>query len=272
MRIDASTRAVVTGAGSGLGRAFALELARRGARAMLSDVNETSLDETVALVRARGGEVHAMRCDVGNADDVFAMRDRATEVMGGTDLVINNAGIAVVGPVGEVSLEDWRLQLDVNLWGVIHGCHAFVPELRARRRGHLVNVASMAGLANVPAMAPYNVTKAGVISLSETLSAELAPFGVGVTVLCPSFFPTNILRDARGVPDEGGRALARKLMQRSRHTADSIAAMTLDAVEKRRLYVLPHAAGRWMWRVKRAAPGAYAWAVGAGFARRSRAR
>jgi NAD(P)-dependent dehydrogenase (short-subunit alcohol dehydrogenase family) len=272
MRIDGSTRAVVTGAGSGLGRAFALELARRGARAMLGDIHEAGLEETAALVRARGGEAHAVRCDVGRADDVLALRDRAAEVMGGTDLVINNAGIAVAGPVGEVSLEDWRLQLDVNLWGVIHGCHAFVPQLRQRRRGHIVNVASMAGLANVPGMAPYNVTKAGVISLSETLAAELAPDGVGVTVLCPSFFQTNILRDARGPADEAGRALAQKLMQRSRHTAESIAAMTLDAAEKGRLFVLPHEEGRWMWRVKRAAPAAYTWAVGKGFAQRLRGR
>src|SRR6185312_10510780 len=114
-------------------------------------------------------------------------------------LVINNAGVAVGGRVGEVALDDWRWIMGVNLWGVIHGCHVFATQLRAQGSGHILNVASAAGLLAPPGMAPYNVTKAAVVALSETLRGELRDAGVGVTVLCPTFFRTNIAASSRAV-------------------------------------------------------------------------
>ena len=258
MHISGETRAVVTGAGSGLGRAFARELAKRGARLVLSDVYMAGLDETERLVRAAGCAALITRCDVTSADGVKALADLAQEKLGGTDLLINNAGIAVAGPIGEVSLEDWRLQLEVNLFGVIHGCHHFVPAMLARGTGHILNVASMAGIVYVPDMGPYNVTKAGVIALSETLRAEVAGRGVGVTCLCPSFFPTEIAKSSRGVRDEGKLQVAEKLMKRSKWSADDIARIALDGVESGSFFVLPHADGRWAWRLKRASPWLYA--------------
>jgi short-subunit dehydrogenase len=140
---------------------------------------------------------------------------------------------------------------------VIHGCHAFVQGMRQRKRGIVVNVASMAGFAQLPGMAPYNVTKAGVVALSETLAAEVMRDGVTVTVLCPSFFPTNIMKDSVGVMDDEKTKVAEKLMAKSKWKAEDIARIALDAAERGKLYVLPHSEGKWIWRLKRVAPVAY---------------
>ena len=261
MDINSKTRAVVTGAGSGLGRAFARALAGRGARVVISDVSQAGLDETAKLVGDAGGTALVTLCDVTRSADVQALAEFAKKVLGGTDLLINNAGIAVAGPIGTVALEDWRHQIDVNLFGVIHGCHSFVPEMAERGSGHVLNVASMAGIVYVPEMGPYNVTKAAVIALSETLRGEVASRGVGVTCLCPSFFPTDIVKSARGLKDEKKAKFAQKLMDRSKWSADDIARIALDAVESDTFYVLPHAEGRWIWRLKRVSPWLYAKAI-----------
>ena len=247
-----SPRAVVTGAGSGLGRAFCLELRKRGARLVCADIDEAAAQKTAAEV---GGT--AVRCDVAKIEDVEALAAAADRALGGVDLVINNAGVAVAGNVGDVPLDDWRWIMGVNLWGVIYGCHVFAPLLRKQGRGHILNVASAAGLLAPPGMAPYNVTKAAVVALSETLGAELKPTGVGVTVLCPTFFQTNIGKNSRAM-DGKQRALVEKLMARSKIQAGDVARLALDAAARNELYALPHADGRWMWRLKRWAPDSYA--------------
>ena len=168
MSLVDAPRAVVTGAGSGLGRAFCHELRKRGARLICADIDEAAAQKTAAEV---GGT--AVRCDVAKIEDVEALAAAADRALGGVDLVINNAGVAVAGHVGDVSLDDWRWIMGVNLWGVIYGCHVFAPRLRKQGRGHILNVASAAGLLAPPGMAPYNVTKAAVVALSETLCAEL---------------------------------------------------------------------------------------------------
>lgn len=262
MRFDRSTRAVVTGAGSGLGKAFAKELARRGAIVVASDLRLQSARSTADEIAAQGGEAHALACDVTKANDVQRLAEESATLVGDVDLVINNAGIGAGGDVGVTTLADWHKVIDVNLWGVIYGCHAFVPAMRARGAGHVVNVASMAAIASAPGMAPYNVTKAGVVALSETLAAEVRKDGVGVTVLCPSFFPTNIMQDSVGPSDEETRKVVAKLMARSKWSAADIARLTLDAAEHGTLYVLPHSEGRWIWRLKRLAPGTYAKLIG----------
>ena len=263
MEISSRTRAVVTGAGSGLGRAFARGLAGRGAKVVISDVDAAGLAETARLVRDLGGTALVTRCDVTESDDVQALADFATRELGGTDLLINNAGIAVSGPIGAVAVSDWKRQIDVNLFGVIYGCHSFVPDMVARGSGHVLNVASMAGIVYVQGMGPYNVTKAGVIALSETLRGEVAARGLGVTCLCPSFFPTNIVKNGTGVADERKSKFAQKLMDRSKWSADDIARIALDAVESNTFYVLPHAEARWIWRLKRVSPWLYAKAIDA---------
>jgi NAD(P)-dependent dehydrogenase (short-subunit alcohol dehydrogenase family) len=249
---------VVTGAGSGLGRGFAEELGHRGARVVVSDVSIESARETVALLEKNGVEARAFACDVRSYGDVASLRERAEEWLGEVDLIVNNAGVAVAGPIGEVPIEDWRWVVDVNLFGVIHGCEAFVPAMKKRGRGAVVNVASAAGLISAPDLAPYCATKAAVVALSECLHAEVGKLGVHVTVLCPTFFRTNILDAARGVMNEELRGMAEKLMDRSPLDARGVAAAALDSVEKNALYAVPMRDGRTMWRMKRMMPNRFA--------------
>lgn len=249
--------AVVTGSGGGLGRAFAVELAARGADVVVSDVRQAAAEETAALVRAKGRKALVVPCDVRDAEAVRALADEAEAKLGPVDLVINNAGVAVSGAVGDVSLEDWRYAIDVNLLGVVHGCHVFAPRMKARRAGAILNVASAAGLVSAPLLGPYNATKAAVVALSETMRAELVKEGVGVTVLCPTFFTTGILDDARGVVNEKLRENVRKLMRASKLQAPEVARFALDCAEAHTLYAVPMLDGRSFWRVKRAFPEAF---------------
>ena len=240
---------MITGAASGFGRALALRLARGSARLVLSDIDEAGLAATVEEAERLGAEVHAARCDVRDAEEVEALAVIADDEFGGTDILVNNAGVAVAGRVGEVPLEDWRWQIDINLWGVIHGCHAFVPRMRRGGRGWILNVASAAGLLSAPTMGPYNVSKAGVVALSETLHGELAGSAITVTALCPTFFQTRIHESARA--PAALRAKTEELITESKWTADEIAAIALEGLERGRLYVIPQADGRLMWRAKR---------------------
>ena len=266
--------AVVTGAGSGLGRAFAIELARRSARLVLADVNEAAAEETSRLARENGrssadeATVLVAACDVTSAEAVERLAVFAEERLGPVDLVINNAGVAVGGETGVVSLEDWEFVIGVNLWGVVHGCHAFVPRFRDRTHGAILNVASAAGLLAPPRLGPYNVTKAAVVALSETLFSELRGHGIGVTVLCPTFFQTQILDSSRGVQTEQQRAAVRELMRRSRLQAPDVAKAALAAVERGRLYAVPMTDGRLLWALKRLVPETFHKLLSTSIARR----
>jgi len=262
MADDSAIRtAVVTGGGSGLGRALTLRLAATGAHVLVADLRPDDAVETKSLAEGRGGRVDVLAVDVADADAVARLADEADRLFGTPDLVVNNAGVAVGGEMHEVPLDDWRWLLDINLRGVVYGCHAFVPRLRAAGRGALLNVASMAGLVHMPGMAAYNASKAAVVAISETLYAELRPAGVGVTVLCPSFFQTRIIERGRTQDPETER-LGAVLMARARLTADDVSRHALDAVVRRRLYCLPMFDGRLMWRAKRFAPRLFARVLG----------
>jgi len=261
MRLPSTPRCVLTGAGSGLGRAIALNLARRSADLLLSDVDEAGLAETAKLALAAGAKTaRTMRCDVAKLDDVVAL-ERASG--GDVDLVVNNAGVSSGGLIGEAPMEDWRWTLEIDLFGVIHGCHVFVPRMRKQGHGNVLNrfrVISAAGLLAAPKMGAYNVAKAGVVALSETLRAELGGTKIGVTVLCPTFFQTNIANRGR-FTDDKLRDMAVRLVDKGK-SADDIAAAAIRSVEHDELYCVPMADGRWFWRLKRAAPGSYQALVG----------
>jgi short-subunit dehydrogenase len=176
------------------------------------------------------------------------------------DLVVNNAGVVAVGQVGELSLEDWRWTLEVNLMGVVHGCHVFVPRLRWQRHGHILNVASMAGLLCPAGAAAYNVTKAAVIALSETLAMELSGTGIGVTVLCPMFFRSRIIENGRFADSHAREAAQRRVT--GGEAAEVVARAALAAVERNVLLAMPMADGHWLWRMKRVAPRLFQTAAG----------
>ncbi|WP_203337745.1 SDR family NAD(P)-dependent oxidoreductase [Nocardioides limicola] len=254
--------AVVTGAGSGIGRAFAVELARRGGRVVCADLNESTAKETVVRIERAGGAAIAVGCDVAAEEDVAELAMTSSDWFGRPpDLVVNNAGIGAGGRVvGEAPLSDWQRTIDVNLWGVIHGCHTFVPGLRERGHGGVINVASAAGFTAAPRMAAYNVSKAGVVSLSETLAAELSGTGVAVTVLCPTFVRTNIFGGE--LIDPAAARMARGIASVAGFSAERVVRATLNAHDRGRLYVLPQLDAKALWRLKRLAPGVYARGAG----------
>jgi len=261
-RISKGSRAVVTGAGSGIGRAFALELARRGGRVVCSDLNPATAEATAETIREQGGHALAVPCDVSVLEQVEALADRAQQWFGeAPTLVINNAGVGAGGkPVGEISMEDWHWVMGVNMWGVVHGCHVFTPRLRAGGGGGIINVCSTASFAAAPSMGPYNASKAAVLALSETLAAETAGAGITVTALCPTVVKTNIFRDGR--IDESVTPLMNKWVSLTGVSAEGVAGTTLKALDKGRLYVLPQVDARLIWRAKRYLPTTYARGAG----------
>ncbi|GAA5068817.1 SDR family NAD(P)-dependent oxidoreductase [Nocardia callitridis] len=258
-----NARAVVTGAGSGIGRAFALEIARRGGQVVCADIDEARADDTVALIeRDHPGAAHAFRCDVSQRADVETLAHFADSLFDRPlTLVINNAGVGIGGkPVGRIGFDDWEWALGINLWGVVHGCEVFTPRLRAAGYGGVINVASAAGFAAAPSMAVYNVSKAGVLSLSETMAAELSGSGVAVTVLCPTFVRTNVGKDGRIT--DGSARLVENLMRWTGFTPDRVARDALDAHDRGKLYVLPQLDANVVWQLKRHFPAQYTYVLG----------
>lgn len=245
--------AVVTGAASGIGRALAGAFAAEGMRLVLADVETNALDEAAAALRAKGAEVHAVVTDVSDAAQVDRLADRAFEACGAVDVLCNNAGIAVSGLSWEQSIADWQWILGVNLWGVIHGLRSFVPRMLAQGTdGHIVNTASVAGLTSNPFMGAYNVTKHGVVTLSETLEKELRMTNtkLHVSVLCPGFVKTGIsdsdrnrpaaLREANVAPRRGDlEAVVRHAIETGLDPAE-VARQVVAAIRAERFYVLTH--------------------------------
>ncbi|BBX18391.1 short-chain dehydrogenase [Mycolicibacterium duvalii] len=259
--------AVITGAGSGIGAAFAAEVARRGGRVVCSDIDPTAASATAEALAGHGAQALALRCDVTDIDAVHRLADEAQAWFGGPPtLVINNAGVGAGGAViGETDLAVWRRVLDINLWGPIHGCHVFAPILRtAGRPAGIINVASAAAFGAAPGMAAYNVSKAGTLSLSETLAAELAGTGVHVTALCPTFVKTNIVTSGAddGVISAQSRDVAETLMRWIGFSADRVARTCLDTLDRGGLYCMPQPEARIGWGIKRFTPTVYTRAAG----------
>jgi NAD(P)-dependent dehydrogenase (short-subunit alcohol dehydrogenase family) len=185
--------AVITGAGSGIGRAAATSLTRRGCRVIVSDVDIDRAQSVAAEIRGAGYEAEAMGCDVTRSEDFEALRDYALDRFGRVDVVMNNVGVLAVGRVEDIPLEAWQRIVDVNLLGVVRSNLVFLPLLVAQRRGHIVNTASTAGLLPYGFdRLPYTATKHAIVGLSEALALYLRPRGVGVTCLCPAGVATNI--------------------------------------------------------------------------------
>jgi len=248
-------RAFVTGAASGLGRALCHHLGADGWTVALADIDATGLQTTAEEVRRVGGHPHSVKLDVTDAPAFREAADAFVADAGGIDLVINNAGIGAGGAFADTSLEDWQRVLSVNLMGVVHGCRAFLPALR-ENGGHLMNVSSLAAAASGPYMAPYNVSKAGVQALSETLYGELREHDIHVCVLLPPFFATNIDENLRG--SAAMQAMTQRLMERSGLNAETIARHALREAGRDRIHILySDWTSRFVWYFRRAAPGRY---------------
>jgi NAD(P)-dependent dehydrogenase (short-subunit alcohol dehydrogenase family) len=259
----AGKTALVTGAASGIGRETALALARRDADLFLCDIDETGLAETERRVRELGREVLCRRVDVANREEMRAFAEAVHERVPAVDILVNNAGVAIAGGFLYTSLDDWDWIVGINLTGVVHGCHFFAPAMVERRTGHIVNVASMAGFVASETLAVYATTKFGVIGLSEALRTELAPYGIGVTAVCPGIIDTPITGSARMRGPVMGRPEARSQMidayRRRNYGPDRVALNVLKAIARNRA-IAPISLESWLgYYLKRLAPWLVRW-------------
>jgi NAD(P)-dependent dehydrogenase (short-subunit alcohol dehydrogenase family) len=192
--------AVVTGGASGIGRASALALARRGADVVLADINAERLARVADEIRALGCRALTVQCDVAKSDDVAQLARQVESDMGPVGILMNNAGVVLRGALEEISLQDWRWCLDINVFGVVHGIHTFLPGMVARRHGWIVNTGSVAGLVALTGEgAPYVTSKFAVVGLTEALALYCRPFGIGVSLLCPGGVNTNLAETGRSI-------------------------------------------------------------------------
>lgn len=247
--------AVVTGGASGIGLAMGRAFAAEGMRLVLADIEGDTLDAAVVGF-GDGAEVIGVRCDVSDATQVDALRDAAVERFGAVHVVCNNAGVSAGGAIWETSLDDWEWVLGVNLMGVVHGIRAFAPLFIEQGEGHIVNTASMAGLISPPFMAIYNVSKHAVVTMTETLFADLqlaGATGVGASVLCPGWVKTRIHEAGRNRPEGSGGDVAVGLAGEGMQEYISeviasgldpavVADQVVQAVRERQFYVLTHPA------------------------------
>lgn len=246
--------AVITGGASGIGFATALEFARRGAKLVLADVDKPGLEHAVARLRNDGFEAHGVMCDVRHLDEVVHLADEAFRLLGQVDVVFSNAGIVVAGPIAEMTNDDWRWVIDIDLWGNIHAVEAFLPRLLEQGTGgHIAFTASFAGLVPNAGLGAYGVAKYGVVGLAETLAREVKDNGIGVSVLCPMVVETKLVSNSERIrgadyglastPDVTG-SVGSLPAQDDTLSVDDVARLTADAVLANRLYILPHEAAR----------------------------
>jgi NAD(P)-dependent dehydrogenase (short-subunit alcohol dehydrogenase family) len=240
--------AVVTGGASGIGKGIAHALISEGMQVVIADIEDGALQATASELGATG-----IQCDVSKADSVAALATQVVERFGTAHVVANNAGIGPIGNIADLTLDDWKWIVDVNLWGVIHGIHHFLPILKANEDGgHIVNTSSMAGLVPTPGLGSYVLTKYGVLGLTETLAQELAAEDskVGATVLCPGTIHTNIATSSRNRPEGNEGNLRDVDISREGSEMDmssvrwmipiEVGAIVVDAIRRGELYAITH--------------------------------
>jgi NAD(P)-dependent dehydrogenase (short-subunit alcohol dehydrogenase family) len=254
MRELAGKTAFVTGGAGGIGFALGQAFAQAGMKVMLADIEADALAAAVKSLHDFGPEVRGVICDVADPVSVARAAEASYQAFGNVHVVCNNAGVAAGGGIDNISLDNWRWVLDVNLMGVLHGIRSFLPHIRAHGEGgHIVNTASMAGMSGGLGFSPYTASKFAVVAMSEGLAAQLKPLGIGVSVLCPSYVRTRIGESGRNRPERYGpiqpldpaspaAAMVAEIATRLQAGLDpaAVAARVLDAIRGDELYVFTH--------------------------------
>jgi NAD(P)-dependent dehydrogenase (short-subunit alcohol dehydrogenase family) len=254
MRDFAGKTAFVTGGASGIGLALGRAFAQAGMKVMLADIETGALTAAVNSLHEFGPAIRSVICDVADPISVEQAARASFEAFGNVHVVCNNAGVAAGGGIDNISLDNWRWVIDVNLMGVLHGIRAFLPHIRAHGEGgHIVNTASMAGMINGMGFSPYSATKYAVVSMSEGLAALARPLGIGVSVLCPSYVRTGIGESGRNRPQRYGpgqpldpaspaAAMVAEIAAQLQAglAPEAVAARVLDAIRNGDLYVFTH--------------------------------
>lgn len=252
----AGKKVLITGAGSGIGRATALLLAENGAQLILCDLNQEAAEATATMAEGLGAITETHRVDVSDWDDMQALADKINKRHGALDILVNNAGVGLGGSFLDTPVSDWQWVLSINLMGVVHGCKAFLPAMVSQGRGHVVNTASMAGYYAAPDMTAYSASKHGVMGLSEALRSEMAEHGIGVSAICPGIINTNIVSAGRmnGATGAAQDKIA-ALYRRRNYGPELVAEAIVSAIEKNRA-VTPVSPEAWvMYGAKRFIPG-----------------
>lgn len=233
--------AVITGAGSGIGRALAIALAREGAKPAISDIDQGCLEETAKMIKEKGSQVYSHVLDVSKREDVYAYADRIVEETGGVDLVINNAGVTVIDSGEDLTYEDFEWIMGINFWGMVYGTKAFVPHLKKRKEGHIVNISSIFGVVGFPFQSAYNATKFGIRGFSEAMMMELAGTNIRISTVHPGGIKTDIARKCRFKKMEGVKDAAEIVQKFDRAAAtssDEAANIIIRGIRKNRERIL----------------------------------
>ncbi len=246
-------RAFITGAGSGLGRALCKELAADKWIIGICDISEKGLNETNEMITNAGGKAISYLMDVADKKAYQTVAENFLEKTGGIDLLVNNAGVGDGSPFEEYGLENWEWITGINQFGVIYGCHYFIPTMKRQSSGHIINISSIAAVATAPNMSPYNTTKAAVKALSETLYAELKEHGISVSLVMPFFFRTNVQQHARGQHADS-KEMGKHMVHGAKHSADAMAKRLLKKAGAGKFHILFPSQAIFLYHLKRLFP------------------
>lgn len=244
---------LITGAASGLGKALAEKFAENGYHIIVADIQDAAGNEFVYQLNSNGTRAQYFHCDVGDLQSMQDLSETIRSKYKSLDVLINNAGVASAGTLEKTTPDEWNRLLKLDLMSVVYMSQLFLPILKDSENGHIVNVASFAGIALMPGMMTYNVAKAGVIAFSETLAAEVHPFGIGVSVACPAFFQTNLVSSMNHSSDTT-KSFVEKQMKNSGVTAEDVATDVFNAVRKNKFLILSHRDSRLQYLFKRLFP------------------
>lgn len=264
MDIFSGKVAIVTGAGSGIGKGLAEELARRGAQVVISDISQERIQSVAAGIVQSGGRATASTLDVSKYEAVKQMIEDAVAAHGRIDYVFNNAGIAVGGPAKDFAIDDWRRVIDINLYGMVYGAATAFPIMVKQGFGHIINTASIEGLVPFPGTSSYVASKYGVVGLSNSLRIEGADHGVRVSAVCPGYIKTAIFTDSKIIKADREKSL-KNMPDWIGITPEECAKVILRGVESNKAFIVVTLFAKILWMLHRASPGFVLWLMKLGY-------